>query len=130
MSPPGLTATAPAIGVSTSPATDLKQMIAGVCEDIGTASADQLKQLARTICTDCGIGLGVNKINHVVVRFKSRMPTGSAWAFFLFLSNELKLTEDRKRALLLQPDIYRRIAYADPTGETAARNVDRRRPRN
>lgn len=128
MRPPGLTATLPAIGVSTSPATDLKQIIAGVCAELGSASEADLKHLARVICVDCGIAMGVNKINHLVVRFKRTMPTGSAWTFFLFLTNELKLSEDRRRALLLQPDIYRRIAYADPTGETAARNVDRHRP--
>jgi hypothetical protein len=104
MGPPGLLA-APRSGGTTSP------------------SKSELISATRLILDNCGIAFSQNKIARLVLTFQRRAPHGSGHAFFLYLANAVQLSADQQHAVLLNPDIARVIAYADPTGETAVNNV-------
>lgn len=108
MSPPGLMAR-PRMGGTTSPSTN------------------ELVNAARLILDNCGIAFSTNKIVRLVVRFNATMPNASGHAFFLYLTNAVQMSAEQQRAALRNPDIARVISYADPVGETAARNVLRER---
>lgn len=101
----------PRIGVSTSPPTlaELKRFGHLVLQNVG------------------GNRFGMNRLNRAAVDFHAKLPRGTFWQFFLYLSNEVfELSERQHRRLLANPNIYRHISYADPTGEQAAHNADRR----
>jgi hypothetical protein len=50
---------------------------------------------------------GLHRINRMAVRFLRRMPRGTFWQFFLYLSDHiLKLTEALRVRALQNPDIY------------------------
>ncbi|HMM93980.1 hypothetical protein [Phycicoccus sp.] len=87
---------------------------------------EALKATARTILWNVGIDYGPNKIARLCLRFKGRVER-NGFAFFDFLANAVQLDAQQRRAGLANPEIARVISYADPTGETAARNVDRER---
>lgn len=108
MSPPGLTAP-PVFGGTTSP------------------SKSELIGAARMILDACGIAFSQNRIVRLVLRFQDRAPHASGHAFFLYLINAVQISAEQQRAALLNPDVARVIAYADPTGESAVNNVLRRR---
>lgn len=88
-------------------------------------SKTELMKAARLILDNCGIPFSQNKIVRLVCRFIERAPNGSGHAFFLYLTNAVQMSEQQKRIALTNPDIAQVIAYADPTGETAVRNVMR-----
>ncbi|MGV7669102.1 hypothetical protein PJN91_17165 [Mycobacterium kansasii] len=85
----------------------------------------ELKAFARLIIGNIGAPLGANAINRLVMNFTQRMPGGSGWAFFLYVTNAVQMSSEQQRSALQNPDIARAIAYADPTGETAVNNVMR-----
>lgn len=88
-------------------------------------SKNELISAARLILDNCGIGLGNRKVFRLVDRFVERAPNASGHAFFLYLTNAVRMSEAQKVAAMSSPDIARCIAYADPTGETAVNNVMR-----
>ncbi|WP_153395791.1 hypothetical protein [Ornithinicoccus halotolerans] len=57
-----------------------------------------------------------------MVRFSERVERNN-FNFFDFLANAVQLHADQRRRALADPDVQRVITYADPTGETAVRNV-------
>ena len=83
---------------------------------------ESLKATARTILWNCGFEYGPHKINRLCVTFAKRVER-NGFAFFDFLANAVQLDAQQRRAALANPDIARVISYADPTGETAVRNV-------
>lgn len=105
--PPGLMP-APVFGGTTSP------------------SKSELIGAARVILDGCGIEFSQNKIVRLVLQFHDRAPNASGHAFFLYLTNAVQMSAEQQQRALLNPDIARVIAYADPTGEAAVNNVMRR----
>ena len=65
-------------------------------------------------------------MNRVVVKFRTRFPMGSWLMFWGFLAWEISDSANRKIAVRAVADLQKCIDYADPTGETAVRNVMRR----
>ena len=108
MPPPGLLA-APRSGGTTSP------------------SKSELIGAARVILDNCGVLFSQNKIVRLVLQFLDRAPRANGHAFFLYLTNAVQMSAEQQQSALLNPDIARAIAYADPTGETAVNNVMRGR---
>lgn len=100
----------PGIGVSTSP------------------SLEDLKAFALQVFQNIGASFGPNKAYKLAAQFARRMPNGNGYAFFLFLTNAVQMSEAQKRRALADPNIARAISYADPTGEKAVENVMRGRP--
>ena len=94
----------------------------------GNTSPDMesLKKAARTILWNVGIDYSPNKIARLCVTFRDRVE-GNGFAFFDFLANSVRLSEQQRRDALADPDVRRVISWADPTGETAVRNVIRER---
>jgi len=86
---------------------------------------NQLIAAARLVLDNCGIAFGNRKVFRLVDHFVDRAPNGNGYAFFLYLTNAVQLSAEQQRAALLNPDIARAIAYADPTGEAAVNNVMR-----
>lgn len=88
-------------------------------------SKNELIGAARLILDNCGITFGNRKIFRLVDQFVERAPRATGHAFFLYLTNAVQMSTEQQRTALLNPDIARVIAYADPTGESAVNNVMR-----
>lgn len=92
----------------------------------GTMSAEErYLRIAHATLDASGYALGRSKVRRLVREFTSRVES-NGFAFFDFFANALLLDADQRRRALLNPDVAMTIAYADPTGETAVRNVMRR----
>ena len=90
----------------------------------GAEGTERLIRAAHVILDNCGVVLGPRKVHRIVRTFESRV-AHKGWSFFDFLATSIQLDAERRVQLLNNPDVQRVIAYADPTGETAVRNVMR-----
>jgi hypothetical protein len=88
----------------------------------GSTSAESLVKAAHLVLDNCGISMSPSKVSRLVRTYQYRVAQ-NGFSFFQFLANAVQLSEEQKRAALLNPDIARAISYADPTGETAVNNV-------
>jgi hypothetical protein len=88
----------------------------------GTTSAEKLIRDARIILTNCGVPVGQSRLSRLVRTYQARVER-NGFAFFDFLVNSVQVTDEQRRKALADPDVQRVISYADPTGETAVRNV-------
>lgn len=93
--------------------------------DTESASVERLVRDAHVILGNCGVSMAPSKVSKLVRTYKHRVEH-NGFAFFTFLANAIQLDQQSRREALLNPEIVRVITYADITGETAARNVDRR----
>jgi len=103
--PPGVTPTTP-IRRSTS-------------ADESTQTEHHIR-LGSDLLTFWGIGMSHNRLVKHVRRFE-REVTG--FTFFDYLANAVQADDEDRRRAHLDPELARAISYADPTGETAVRNV-------
>jgi len=78
--------------------------------------------VAHVVLANCGVSTTPAKVRRMVQTFQQRVER-NGFAFFDFLANSVQLDSATRRRALADPDIQRVIAYADPTGETAVRNV-------
>jgi hypothetical protein len=85
---------------------------------------DALINTAHLILANVGYAMSPTKVQRLVSTFERRVH-GNGFSFFEFVANSVALSADQRRAELLNPDIARVIAYADPTGETAVNNAMR-----
>jgi len=85
----------------------------------------ELIRFAHLVCDNTGIPFGQNKIVRLVLRFLDHLPHGSGWAFFLYLVNEVGMSEQQRREVLLNQDIAHALAHFDPTPAIAIRNIMR-----
>ncbi len=90
----------------------------------GSTSTEKLIRAAHLILDNCGISLPPSKVSRVV-RDYQRNVAPNGYPFFSFLATAVQLSDEQRRAALLNPDIARAISYADPTGEYAVNNVMR-----
>jgi hypothetical protein len=90
-------------------------------------SIEELKAFAQLIVSNVRADMGANRINRLAVTFARNMPTADGYTFFLYVTNAVQMSEDQKRAALLNPDVARVIAYRDEVGETAVNRVLRER---
>lgn len=85
---------------------------------------DRLITATHTILANCGMPMGGRRVNRLVQTFQQRVER-NGFTFFDFLANTVQLDSEQRRRALADPEISRAIAYADPTGESAVRNVMR-----
>lgn len=90
----------------------------------GGPDRDRLMVAAHTVLSNCGIEMRPAKVRRLVQTFEHRVERNGV-AFFAFLANSVCLSTEQQRRALANPDVARAISYADPTGETAVRNVMR-----
>lgn len=72
-----------------------------------------------------GLGWPPSRIKKRVGKFHKKFPNGSWVLFWQFLAWEISDIADRKIARRAVADLQTFITYADPTGNTAVRNVMR-----
>jgi hypothetical protein len=92
----------------------------------GQTTAEDLARIAHAVLDNCGLDMSRSKVSRLIRTFQARV-AGNGWSFFDFLANSIQLDAEHRRQLLHTPDVARVISYADPTGETAVRNVLRHR---
>jgi hypothetical protein len=80
----------------------------------------------HTILSNCGVPMSPARVRRLVQTFQQRVER-NGFAFFDFLANTVQLDADQRRQALADPEVGRAISYADPTAETAIRNVTRER---
>ncbi len=86
-------------------------------------SAEQLIRATTTALTNCQIPISHSKISRIVRTYLHKVhDKGVPYLNFLLVNVQIS-AEQRCR---IEDDLYR-LTYADPTGETAARHVDRER---
>lgn len=87
-------------------------------------SAEGLIRATRQVLDAFGIDMSQSKVSRLVRRYRSTVaPKGFPFADYVV--NGLVITA-AKRAVVAD-ELRRAISYADPTGETAVRNVARER---
>jgi hypothetical protein len=97
---------------------------AGTCRS--GPERDRLITATHAILANCGVAMGPRRVHRLVQTFQERVER-NGFQFFDFLANTVQLDEARRRQALADPEVQRAIAYADPTGEEAVRNVQRER---
>ncbi len=90
-----------------------------------TPTKNELITAARVILDNCGITFSNSRIYRLVIDFKAKYPMASGLLFFQWLASKVQMSQEQQRNALRNPDITRAISYADPTGETAVKNVMR-----
>jgi hypothetical protein len=109
MPPPGLTLEAtPTTGETRAPSTE------------------RLIRAAHDILNGCGYEMSAPKVSRLVRRYEATVHR-NGWSLFDYLATAVSLDAEQRRRALLNPDVARAIAYADPTGETAVNRVMRER---
>lgn len=88
------------------------------------SAEERYNRIANATLDASGYALGRSKVRRLVREFTGRVER-NGFEFFEFFTNALLLDADARRRALLNPDVARAISYADPTGETAVRNVIR-----
>lgn len=89
----------------------------------GTTSAENLVKHAHQLLTNCGIPMSPSKVSRLARQYKHRVEN-NGFPFEAFLANTVQMTTQQRQQLLTDPATARVISYADPTGESAPRNVD------
>ena len=91
-----------------------------VAEDTKT----RLQRDARTLLEACGVDRGGNWVSRTV---RDYLAAPVKVPFGLFLAARVELSAEQRRRLAEREDLRYLLSYADPTGETAMRNVMRER---
>ena len=85
---------------------------------------ERLVRDAHVILDGVGYPMSRPKVSRLVRRYETTVAR-NGWSLFDFIATAVQLDAEQKRRAMLHPDIARVIAYADPTGEAAVRNVMR-----
>jgi hypothetical protein len=85
-------------------------------------SVEDLIPQVHVVFRNAGIAVSASKVSRMVRRYKSQVE-GNGYGFIDYLANSVAMSEHQRRVV---GDELRRVTpYADPTGETAVRNVMR-----
>jgi hypothetical protein len=87
------------------------------------ASTEHLIRVAEVVLGNVGAEMSHSRLVRSVRKFQR--VGGRGLDFVYYLANVLGLDREQRARLMTDPDVARVIAYADPTGETAVRNVMR-----
>jgi hypothetical protein len=107
-------------GAAPAAALDIRRKTSAEAE----SQTERVARIAYAVLDAVGYEMSRAKVSRIVRSFEARV-AGNGWSFFDYFANRIQLDSERRRQLLSDPDVLRVIAYADPTGETAVRNVMR-----
>jgi len=95
--------------------------------NVAEETKTKLVQDARALLQACGVDRGANWLSRTVRDYLAA-PIGGL-PFGLYLAARVELSAQQRRALAERDDLRCLLSYADPTGESAVRNVMRDAPR-
>ncbi len=87
----------------------------------GSATPESLTRDAHRLLDACGIARSPKWVQRVVRDYCSASASGLP--FGMYLANRVELNAQQRQAILDRSDLRYLLEYADPTGETAVRNV-------
>lgn len=90
--------------------------------DSESATPEALIRDAMRLLQRCGIARSPKWAQRVVRDYIYRV-AGSGFPFGAYLLNRVELNAEQRRAAMNDPEVAYLLEYADPTGETAVRNV-------
>ena len=89
-------------------------------------STDSLCREASALLEACGIGRSRSWVSRTVRDYQVRVQL-TGYPFAAWLLNRVQLNAEQRLRILHDPELAYLLAYADPTGETAVRNIVRGR---
>ncbi len=89
--------------------------------DGGPATPEALTRDAHRLLDACGITRSPKWVQRTVRDYCSASASGLP--FGMYLANQVELNAQQRQAVLDRADLRYLLEYADPTGETAVRNV-------
>jgi len=87
----------------------------------GSATPESLTRDAHRLLDACGVARSPKWVQRVVRDYCSASASGLP--FGMYLTNRVELNAQQRQAILDRSDLRYLLEYADPTGETATRNV-------
>ncbi len=89
--------------------------------DGGSATPESLTRDAHRLLDACGVARSPKWVQRVVRDYCSASASGLP--FGMYLANRVELNAQQRQAVLDRSDLRYLLEYADPTGETAVRQV-------
>ena len=111
-------------GVALTPTTVLSIRREYKSRDSGTVTPERLIRDAMRLLQRCGIARSPKWAQRVVRDYIYRI-AGTGFPFGAYLLNRVEMNAEQRRAAMNDPELACLLEYADPTGETAVRNVTR-----
>jgi hypothetical protein len=87
-------------------------------------AVEELIRDTQTVLANCGISMSPSKVSRLVRAYKHRVER-NGFSFAAYIVNNIAIHTAQRQAII--DALVKVISYADPTGETAASNVDRGR---
>lgn len=88
----------------------------------GSATPEDLLRDAMRLLERCGIARSPKWVQRVIRDYASSI-AGIGFPFGAYLLNRVEMNAEQRLAALSDPEVAYLLEYADPTGETAVRNV-------
>lgn len=104
------------------PTTDLIHPANHVRRDSDSATPEVLSRDAYRLLAKCGIERSRQWVSRTVRDYASSI-AGTGFPFGAYLLNRVELNAEQRRAAMTHSETAYLLEYADPTGETAVRNV-------
>ena len=89
--------------------------------DSESATPETLTRDAHRLLASCGVERAASWVKRTVRDYLSSIGTG--YPFGAYLLNRVELNSEQRRVVLANSELASFLNYADPTGETAVRNV-------
>jgi len=89
--------------------------------DSESATPETLTRDAHRLLAACGVERAASWVKRTVRDYTSHV--GDAFPFGAYLLNRVELNSEQRRVALANSELASFLNYADPTGETAVRNV-------
>ena len=90
-------------------------------------TAEDLIRDAQRILYAAGVHRSASWVARTVRQYITHV-SGKGFPFGAYLVNRVQLNAEQRHAIRSRPDLAYVLDYADPTGETAVRNVMKERP--
>lgn len=106
--------------MTTATTTDIRRNTSA--EATGQMTAEALRRDAERLLANCGALQSRSWVSRTV-RDYLRRTTWHGIPFGAFLLSRVQLNAEQRRRAWADPELHSFLAYADPTGESAVRNV-------
>lgn len=90
------------------------------------ANSESLIRDAHQVLAACGVARSPSWVSRTVHRYM-RVAEHKGFPFGPYLLNQVQLNLEQRLCLMHDPELASFLSYADPTGEMAVRNVERRK---